>query len=122
MLHAPDTPVTYIKQARDWHDVLKVRIETGAAVTDCDADRRTVSTADGRSFVFDRLLIATGTRPRRLAALENSGIGIQYLRNIEDALRFRKSVQHQSRIVIVGGGVIGLEAACAAAKNGWRVT
>jgi p-cumate 2,3-dioxygenase ferredoxin reductase subunit len=54
--------------------------------------------------------------------LENSGIEIQYLRSVEDALRFRKSVQHQSRIVIVGGGVIGLEAACAAAKNGCSVT
>jgi p-cumate 2,3-dioxygenase ferredoxin reductase subunit len=121
MLHAPDTPVTYIKQAGDWHDVLKVRLETGAAVTDCDADRRTVSTADGRSFAFDRLLIATGTRPRRLAALENCGLDVQYLRSVEDALRFRKSIQDKSRIVIVGGGVIGLEAACAAAKNGCRV-
>jgi p-cumate 2,3-dioxygenase ferredoxin reductase subunit len=122
MLHSADAPVAYIKQARDWNDVLDVRLETGATVIDCDADRRTVSTADGRSFAFDRLLIATGTRPRRLAALENSGIEIQYLRNVEDALRFRKSVQQQSRIVIVGGGVIGLEAACAAAKNGCSVT
>ncbi|HEY0569512.1 MAG TPA: FAD-dependent oxidoreductase, partial [Xanthobacteraceae bacterium] len=103
MLHSADAPVAYIKQARDWSDVLNVRLETGAEVIDCDADRRTVSTADGRSFAFDRLLIATGTRPRRIAALENSGIGIQYLRNVEDALRFRKSVQHQSRIMIVGG-------------------
>jgi p-cumate 2,3-dioxygenase ferredoxin reductase subunit len=122
MLHTPDAAVAYIKQVRDWSDVLNVRLETGTAVTDCDADRRTVTTADGRSFIFDRLLIATGTRPRRLAALENSGVEIQYLRNVEDALRFRKSVQHQSRIVIVGGGVIGLEAACAAAKNGCSVT
>src|ERR1700716_1418827 len=122
MLHNPDAPVAYIKQARDWSDVLNVRLETGAAVIDGNADRRTVTTADDRSFAFDRLLIATGTRPRRLAVLENSHIEIQYLRNVEDALRFRKSVQHQSRIVIVGGGVIGLEAACAAAKNGCRVT
>jgi p-cumate 2,3-dioxygenase ferredoxin reductase component len=122
MLHAPDAPVAYIKQAKDWSDVLAVKLETGAAVTDCDADRRTVSTADGRSFAFDRLLVATGTRPRRLPALETSAIEVQYLRNVEDALRLRKSVHDKSRIVIVGGGVIGLEAACAAAKNGCRVT
>ena len=122
MLHAPDAPLAYIKQARDWSDVLAVRLETGAAVTDCDAERRMVSTADGRSFSYDRLLIATGTRPRRLAALENSTTEIQYLRNVEDALRFRRSIHEKSRIVIVGGGVIGLEAACAAAKNGCRVT
>jgi p-cumate 2,3-dioxygenase ferredoxin reductase component len=122
MLHAPDTPVSYIKQAKDWRDLLAIRLETGAAVTDCDVDRRTVSTADGQSFAFDRLLIATGTRPRRLAALENSKIEIQYLRSVEDALRFRKSIHDKSRIVIIGGGVIGLEAACAAAKNGCSVT
>jgi p-cumate 2,3-dioxygenase ferredoxin reductase component len=122
MLQAPDTPVVYIKQARDWCDVLDVRLETGAAVTDCDAGRRTVATADGRSFSFDRLLIATGTRPRRLAALEQSALDVQYLRNVEDALRFRQSIGDKARIVIVGGGVIGLEAACAAARNGCRVT
>src|SRR5262249_32948579 len=48
MLQAPDTPVAYIKQSKDWRDILDVRLETGAAVTDCDAERRTVATADGR--------------------------------------------------------------------------
>jgi NADPH-dependent 2,4-dienoyl-CoA reductase/sulfur reductase-like enzyme len=122
MLQTADRPVTYIKRVTDWNDVLNIRLETGAAVADCDADRRIVSTADGRTFPFDRLLVATGTRPRRLAAQGICGLEVQYLRNIEDALRFRKSIEHKSRIVIVGGGVIGLEAACAAAKNGCRVT
>jgi p-cumate 2,3-dioxygenase ferredoxin reductase component len=122
VLQSPDTPVTYIKQSRDWNEALGVRLETGAAAVDCDADRRIVSTADGRSYRFDRLLLATGTRPRRLAALENALLEVQYLRNIEDAFQFRRHIKAQSRIVIVGGGVIGLEAACAAAKNGCHVT
>lgn len=122
MLFAPDAPLAYIKQAKDWSDMLAVRLETGSAVTDCDAGRRLVTTADGRTFSYDRLLVATGTQPRRLAALESSGLEVQYLRNVEDALRFRKSIHNQSRIVIVGGGVIGLEAACAAAKGGCDVT
>ena len=121
MLGAPDTPVTYIKQSSDWRN-LDVRLEMGSPVTGCDAERRTVATANGRIFSFDRLLIATGTRPRRLAQVENLGLDVQYLRNVEDALRFRKSIQDKSRIVIIGGGVIGLEAACAAAKRGCRVT
>jgi p-cumate 2,3-dioxygenase ferredoxin reductase subunit len=121
MLQAPDAPVALIKQAEDWRDVLDVRLETGATVIDADAERRTVTTADGRSFTFDRLLIATGTRPRRLAALEQPKLPVQYLRNVEDALRFRESIAGKARIVIVGGGVIGLEAACAAARNGCRV-
>jgi len=121
MLHATDAPVTYMKQTRDW-DQLKVRLETGAAVMNCNTDRRTVSTADGRSFCYGRLLVATGTRPRRLAALENSGLDVQYLRNIEDALRFRRSIQQKSRLVVVGGGVIGLCTAYYAAERGHRIT
>ncbi|MBR0895951.1 FAD-dependent oxidoreductase [Bradyrhizobium tropiciagri] len=121
MLAAADKPVAYIKQASAWND-LDVKLETSAPVTDCDAGRRTVATADGRVFAFDRLLVATGTRPRRLAQLESCGLEVQYLRNVEDALRFRQSIQGKARIVIVGGGVIGLEAACAAAKHGCQVT
>src|SRR5262245_3451870 len=62
MLRSSEKPVTYIKQARDWDVALGVRLETGAAAVDCDADRRIVSTADGRAFPFNRLLLATGTR------------------------------------------------------------
>ncbi|MCK1522833.1 MULTISPECIES: FAD-dependent oxidoreductase [unclassified Bradyrhizobium] len=122
MLHSPDAPIAYIKQARDWSGVLGIRLETGAAAVNCDTDRRIVSTANGRSFPFDRLLLATGTRPRRLAALEGASLDVQYLRNVEDAFQFRRHIAARSRIVIVGGGVIGLEAACAAAKSGCHVT
>ena len=55
--------------------------------------------------------------------LDHSPIEIQYLRNVEDALRFRQvRSNNRCRLVIVGGGVIGLEAACAAAKSGCSVT
>ena len=43
MLHTPDAAVAYIKQAKDWNEVL-----SRAAATHCDADRRVVSMADGR--------------------------------------------------------------------------
>jgi p-cumate 2,3-dioxygenase ferredoxin reductase subunit len=122
MLGVADAPVTYIKQAQDWSEVLNVRLETGSPVTDCNADRRTVTTADGRVFPYDRLLIATGTHPRRLDRIEGVGPEVQYLRSVEDALRLRKSIRDKLRIVIVGGGVIGLEAACAAAKHGCSTT
>jgi p-cumate 2,3-dioxygenase ferredoxin reductase subunit len=122
VLLSVDAPVAYIKQTRDWNEKLGVRLETGTAAVDCDADRRIVSTADGRSFPFDRLLLATGTRPRRLAALDGGPLDVQYLRNVEDAFRFRRHIATRSRIVIVGGGVVGLEAACAAAKSGCLVT
>jgi p-cumate 2,3-dioxygenase ferredoxin reductase subunit len=95
---------------------------TGAAVVACDGERQTVATGDGKLFDYDRLLLATGTQPRRIKTLEGADSRVHYLRNIEDAMHLRQSFDRQSRIVIIGGGVIGLEAACAAAKHGCDVT
>jgi p-cumate 2,3-dioxygenase ferredoxin reductase subunit len=122
LLATLDAPVAYLKPAGDWASVLDVTMITGAAVVACDPERQTVATADGRSFCYDRLLLATGTRPRRLRTLEGTDARVHYLRNIEDAMHLRQSFQRKVRIVIIGGGVIGLEAACAAAKHGCHVT
>lgn len=122
MLSTPDSSASYLRPASDWKDVLNIDLVIGTAVAACDPDRRVISTVDGRDFAYDRFLIATGTRPRCLAALEASSLDVQYLRNIEDALRLRQTFHNQAATVIVGGGVIGLEAACAAAKHGCRVT
>lgn len=121
LLATPDAPVAYLKPADDWSGVLDVTMITGSAVVACDAERQTVATGDGRVFGYDRLLLATGTQPRRLAALEGGGGQVLYLRNIEDAMQLRRSLHHRSRVVIIGGGVIGLEAASAAAKQGCDV-
>jgi p-cumate 2,3-dioxygenase ferredoxin reductase subunit len=117
-----EAPVTYIKPISDWTDVLDVSMITKTAVVACDAERQTVATGDGGTFGYDRLLLATGTQPRRLKVLEGTGPRVHYLRSIEDSIDLRRSFHRQSRVVIIGGGVIGLEAACAAAKCGCDVT
>lgn len=122
LLATLDAPVVYLKPAGDWTSVLDVTMVTGAAVVECDAGRQTVATGDGRIFDYDQLLLATGTQPRRIETLEGTGAQVHYLRNIEDAMHLRQSFHRQCRVVIVGGGVIGLEAACAAAKHGCDVT
>jgi len=122
LLATIDAQVSYIKPAGDWAGVLDVMMITGAAVIGCDPERQIVATADGRSFGYDRLLLATGTQPRRLKTLEGTDARVHYLRNIEDALHLRQSFHRQLSVVIIGGGVIGLEAACAAAKHGCAVT
>jgi len=67
LLASSDAPVTYLKPVSDWTDVLDVGMITGTAVVACDAERRTVATGDGGTFGYDRLLLATGTQPRRLS-------------------------------------------------------
>ena len=122
LLAALDAPVAYLKPASDWTGVLDVTMITGAAVVACDAVRQTVATGDGEIFGYDRLLLATGTQPRRIKTLEGASAQVHYLRNIEDAMHLRQSFHRQVSVVIIGGGVIGLEAACAAAKHGCDVT
>jgi p-cumate 2,3-dioxygenase ferredoxin reductase subunit len=122
LLATLDAPVAYLKPANDWAGVLDVTMITGTKVVACDAERRTVAACDGRIFGYDRLLLATGTQPRRIRTLQATDTRVHYLRSIEDALHLRQSFQRRARVVIVGGGVIGLEAACAAAKHGCDVT
>jgi p-cumate 2,3-dioxygenase ferredoxin reductase subunit len=122
LLATPDAPVAYLKPAGDWASVLDVTMITGAAVVACDPERQTIATGDGKLFGYDRLLLATGTQPRRIKTFVGTDARFHYLRNIEDALHLRQSFHRRSRVVIIGGGVIGLEAACAAAKLGCEVT
>lgn len=122
LLARPDSEVAYLKPASDWSGVLGVNVVTGSPVISCDADRQTIATGMGDVFSYDRLLIATGTQPRRIKPIEGTSARVQYLRNVEDALQLRQSLHDKARVVVLGGGVIGLEAACAAAKQGCDVT
>lgn len=117
----PGASVTFIKAATAWTD-LSVDLLLGAEVSDFDPVARLVTLGDGRVLPCDRLLIATGTRPRRLPALEGGPLPLRYLRTIKDAAAIRAAIDAKSRLAIIGGGVIGLEAAAAAAKGGCAVT
>jgi NADPH-dependent 2,4-dienoyl-CoA reductase/sulfur reductase-like enzyme len=104
-----------------WYDERDVTLHLGTAVTGLDLGRRVV-TADGVSVDFDRLLLATGASPRRLAMADESGGRVAYLRTIEDNRRLRDAFGSAGRIVIIGGGWIGLEVAAAARTAGAEVT
>ena len=77
---------------------------------------------DGTRIAFDRLLLATGSRPRVLEVPGGRGPGVHYLRTLQDALSLRSTLGPGRRIAIVGGGYIGLEVAATAATAGAVVT
>jgi 3-phenylpropionate/trans-cinnamate dioxygenase ferredoxin reductase subunit len=79
-------------------------------------------TASGRELPFDRLAITVGARPRRLTIPGADLDGILYLRDLDDAERLRARLADASRVVVVGGGFIGLEAAAVARAQGKDVT
>ena len=104
-----------------WYAERDVRLHLGTTVTDLDLDRREV-VADGRAVGFDSLLLATGASPRHLAMVDESGADVAYLRTIEDNRRLKDAFGSVGRVVIIGGGWIGLEVAAAARNAGVEVT
>lgn len=76
---------------------------------------------DKGDLAYDRLILATGARSRRLAAAEGLA-GVHYLRDIRDAISLRAEVPNHQKIVVIGGGFIGLEAAATFLKAGRDVS
>jgi 3-phenylpropionate/trans-cinnamate dioxygenase ferredoxin reductase subunit len=79
-------------------------------------------TASGRELSFDRLALTVGARPRRLTIPGADLDGILYLRDVDDAEQFRTRLAGAARVVVVGGGFIGLEAAAVARAQDKHVT
>jgi 3-phenylpropionate/trans-cinnamate dioxygenase ferredoxin reductase subunit len=73
--------------------------------------------SDGSRLPYDRLLIATGAVPRRLSLHTADSRRCRYLRTVDDAVAINRHLKPGSRIVIIGGGFIGLELAAAARKR-----
>lgn len=104
----------------EWYDEQEIDLRSGTVVTAVDLDAHTVGTAEGH-VGYDRLLIATGSTPRRLPVADDSGAPVAYLRTIEDSQRLKASLKPGHRVVIIGGGWIGLEVAAAARTAGCDV-
>lgn len=104
-----------------WYADHDVDLRTGTSVTAVDPDARTV-TAGGETLAYDRLVLATGAEPRRLALADGSGAPVHYLRTWGDSQRLRAAMTEGARLGVVGGGWIGLEAAAAAREHGMDVT
>jgi len=99
-----------------------VKTHFGHRVTDIAPRARHVRLDDARVVPYDALLLATGSRPRRLAVPGADLEGVHYLRTIGDADRMRADFAPGGRLVIVGGGYIGLEVAATACELGMDVT
>jgi 3-phenylpropionate/trans-cinnamate dioxygenase ferredoxin reductase component len=92
------------------------------SVQSFDPQARTLQMSDGRTFAYAALLLATGGRPRRLT-IPGAGLdGVIALRTLDDAAAIERRFVPEARIVLVGGGFIGLEVAASARKRGCEVT
>jgi 3-phenylpropionate/trans-cinnamate dioxygenase ferredoxin reductase subunit len=103
-----------------WYAANAVDLRLGTSATSIDRNAREVSLSDGTKQHYDKLLLATGSVVRRIP---NTDIyGAHYLRGVEDADALRTAFVNANRVVVVGGGWIGLEGAAAARHHGCQVT
>lgn len=106
-----------------WYADHQVDLELGVAVTELDIDAHAVTLADGRTLAYDRLLLATGSVPRRLEVPGAADVPVLSLRTRADSDRLRAALSGSGgrQVVVVGGGWIGLETAAAAREAGHHV-
>lgn len=98
-----------------------IELELGVPVGDLDLTRRRLTFTDGKAFGYDYLVLAMGSRARSLECVPPAD-NVFYLRSLDDAVALRSILQGRPRVVIAGGGFIGLEVAAASATVGAQVT
>jgi len=90
--------------------------------TGIDSEKKQVQLSDGHGLTFDKLLIATGGRPRYLSSAWQSHPRVFALRSWDDGQKLRRALLSAKKIAIIGGGWIGLEVAASARLMGIDVT
>jgi 3-phenylpropionate/trans-cinnamate dioxygenase ferredoxin reductase subunit len=97
-------------------------LRTGIEVERIDTALKEAALSAGERLAYDRLLLATGAEPRRLALPGSELTGIHYLRDLADADRLAARIGKGGRAVVIGGGWIGAEVAASARQKGLDVT
>ena len=111
----------HLRPAR-FYESKAIDVRSGVRVENIDPRGRTVACSDGAEIGYDKLLLATGARPRKLRAKGGDLPGIHYLRTIADVDAIKQDFETGRRLAIVGGGYIGLEVAAVAIEAGLTVT
>ena len=93
-------------------------VRLGRRIVSLDLDERTAADDAGETYAWEKVLLATGGRPRTIPDSD----GVVYFRTLDDYREVRARVHEGARAVVVGGGFIGSEIAASLAMNGCRVT
>jgi NAD(P)H-dependent nitrite reductase small subunit len=107
---------------REWYEQNGITLHSGDTVTAIDRVRRRVMSSGGVMAPYDRLLLATGSDPVRLKVKGQELPGVFYFRSLDDVEGMLQQAKTAQRAAVIGGGLLGLEAASALAKQGLQVT
>ncbi|MFU5905656.1 NAD(P)/FAD-dependent oxidoreductase [Pseudomonas aeruginosa] len=105
-----------------WYASADIDLHLGVRVTGIDVVNHQVLFESGDILAYDRLLLATGARARRMAITGSELSGIHTLRDRADSQALRQALEPGQSLVIVGGGLIGCEVATTAINAGAHVT
>lgn len=105
-----------------WYRDQKARVRMGLLAKSVHIGKQGVTLESGERVEYDRLLIATGAAPRKLSVPGTDLTGISYLRTLQDAEALKRALKPGVRVVMVGGGFIGMEVAATARQLGAEVT
>src|SRR5271170_3595020 len=120
---AGDVPASDIAlQTAGWWRDRGVTLCYGVGATAADIAARTVTLADGKMLEFAKLVFATGSRPIRLPVAGADLRGVLKFRDMTDVASISRAARRGSRVVVIGGGLLGIEAAYGLAKAGAGVT
>jgi nitrite reductase (NADH) large subunit len=107
--------------SREWYEQNNITLITGDAVTRIERGDKTVTAASGLTMHYDRLLIATGSRPLA-PPIPGLGLpGVCAFRDIADVDKMLAAARTHKRAVVIGGGLLGLEAAWGLKQRGMSV-
>ncbi|MGQ3675158.1 3-phenylpropionate/cinnamic acid dioxygenase ferredoxin--NAD(+) reductase subunit [Xanthobacter sp. TB0139] len=121
VLVKPETAHTTI-HPEDFYREKGIECRLHDAAVHFDADEKRLELASGQTLHFDKLLLATGARARAYPLLDGLGSGVYTLRTLDDAEALRGHIWPGRHVLVVGGGIIGLEVAASAVTMGARVT
>jgi nitrite reductase (NADH) large subunit len=107
---------------RAWYAAHDIRLITGVKVTAVDTKQRTATLAGGRVLFFDSCVFATGSSPIRLPIPGSELAGVEVFRSVTDIARLLPAARRGETAVVIGGGLLGIEAAYGLQRAGAKVT
>lgn len=122
LLLGEEPPARTLIHPRQWYEAQRIDLRTSGRVEAIAPVSRTLITAQGQVLKYSKLLLCTGSRVRPLPGAPERLPGVHYLRTLEDCRRLSDALLAGRRLVIIGGGFIGLEVASSALKRGLAAT
>jgi nitrite reductase (NADH) large subunit len=107
---------------RKWYKKQGIDLVSGQTVVDVNRKTKQVTTDAGLSFDYDRLLLATGSVPFIIPVPNHNHACVLSFRDIQDVEAMLAATENKKRVAVIGGGLLGLEAANGLLKRGVEVT